>query len=120
MPKNAVPSYESKFFIDEYGLSGIRDWEASYSVPQQTINALGAGFVRSVYSGPLQGNLSLTRDMIFNSDPILSYTGDAALSGTLIYDTYLDQGTEKVFGFTEGYLTNYSVSCGVGGTEGGI
>ena len=37
MPKNAVPSYESKFFIDEYGLSGIRDWEASYSVPQQTI-----------------------------------------------------------------------------------
>ena len=86
MPKNAVPSYESKFFIDEYGLSGIRDWEASYSVPQQTINALGAGFVRSVYSGPLQGNLSLTRDMIFNSDPILSYTGDAALSGTLIYE----------------------------------
>ncbi len=115
MPKNAVPSYESKFFIDEYGLSGIRDWEASYSVPQQTINALGAGFVRNVYNGPLQGNLSFTRDMIFNSDPVLSYTGDAALSGTLIYDTYLDQGTEKVFGFTEGYLTNYSVSCGVGG-----
>ena len=114
MPKNAVPSYESKFFIDEYGLSGIRDWEASYSVPQQTINAFGAGFVRNVYNGPLQGNLSFTRDMIFNSDPVLSYTGDAALSGTLIYDTYLDKGTEKVFGFTEGYLTNYSVRCGVG------
>ena len=33
----------------------------------------------------------------------------------MIYDTYLDQGTEKVFGFEKGYLTNYSVSCGVGG-----
>jgi len=115
MPKNAVPSYESKFFINEYGISGIRDWDAGYNVPQQTINALGAGFVRNVYNGPLQGNLSFKRDMIFNSDPILSYTGEDSVGGTMIYDTYLDQGTEKVFGFEKGYLTNYSVSCGVGG-----
>jgi hypothetical protein len=115
MPKNAVPSYESKFFINEYGISGIRDWDANYNVSQQTVNALGAGFVRNVYDAPLQGQLSLSRDIIFNSDPILSYTGEEAVSGTLIYDTYLDGGGAKVFGFDSGYLTDYSVSCGVGG-----
>jgi len=99
MPKNAVPSYESKFFINEYGISGIREWDASYSVSQQTVNALGAGFVRNVYNDTLQGQLSITRDIIFNSDPILSYTGEEAVSGTLIYDTYLDGGRGKSFWF---------------------
>jgi hypothetical protein len=115
MPKNAVPSYESQFFINEQGISGIRDWSASYSVPQQTVDVLGAGFVRNVYSEPLQGELSLSRDIIYNADPILTYTGDAPVSGTLIYDTYLGDGGEKVFGFNTGYLTSYSVNCAVGG-----
>jgi len=124
MPKNAVPSYESQFFLRSdprdaspamYGVSGIRDWSASYSIPETTINVLGAGFVRNIYDGPLQGQLSLTRDLILNDDPVLTYTGEDSFSGTLIYDTYIGDGGEKVFGFNSGYLTNYSVSCGVGG-----
>ena len=48
MAKNAVPSYESQFFLRSdpegappatYGVSGIRDWSASYNVPETTINA---------------------------------------------------------------------------------
>ena len=42
-------------------------------------------------------------------------TGEDSFSGTLIYDTYIGNGDEKVFGFNSGYLTNYSVNCGVGG-----
>jgi hypothetical protein len=124
MAKNAVPSYESQFFLRSdpvgappamYGVSGIRDWSASYNIPETTINALGVGFVRNVYGGPLQGQLSLTRDLILNKDPVLTYTGEDSFSGTLIYDTNLGNGDEKVFGFNSGYLTNYSVNCGVGG-----
>ena len=123
MAKNAVPSYESRFFLSsqdgdtvlQYGISGIRNWDAGYSVPQKTINALGAGFVRNVYSGPLEGRMSLSRDMVYNVDPVLTYTGENAVAGTLIYDTNLGNGDEKVFGFNSGYLTEYSVSCGVGG-----
>ena len=124
MAKNAVPSYESRFFLRSdpagappamYGVSGIRNWSASYNIPETTINALGVGFVRNVYGGPLQGQLSLTRDLILNKDPVLTYTGEDSFSGTLIYDTNIGNGDEKVFGFNSGYLTNYSVSCGVGG-----
>ena len=52
---------------------------------------------RSVYGGPLQGQLSLTRDLILNNDPVLTYTGEDSFSGTLIYDTYIGNGDEKSF-----------------------
>tara|TARA_R100000008_G_C3548933_1_gene149220 strand:- start:39 stop:1019 length:981 start_codon:yes stop_codon:yes gene_type:complete len=114
MAKNAVPSYESKFYINEYGISGIRDWDASYSVPEARINALGCGFIRNIYAGPLQGELSFTRDLLVNSDPVLTFTGTDPVSGTLVYDTEFGNGDEKVFGFNTGYLTNYSVNCQLG------
>jgi hypothetical protein len=113
MAKNAVPSYEQQFFVNGTGLSGIRDISAGYSVPEERIDALGAGFVRNIYAGPLQGSMSFARDILYD-DPILRFTGESPLSGTLIYDTELDGGGEKVLGFNTGYLTDYSVNCGVG------
>ena len=114
MAKNAVPSYEQKFFLNGIGISGVRDISVGYQVPEHRVDALGAGFVRNIYAGPLQGSVSFSRDVIYD-DPILLLTGEAPASGTLIYDTELDGGGEKVLGFNTGYLTDYSISCGIGG-----
>ena len=113
MAKKAVPSYEQQFFVNGTGLSGIRDISAGYTVPEERVDALGAGFVRNIYAGPLQGSMSFARDILYD-DPILRFTGESPLSGTLIYDTELDGGGEKVLGFNTGYLTDYRVNCNIG------
>tara|TARA_Y100000310_G_scaffold114451_1_gene112946 strand:- start:3844 stop:4821 length:978 start_codon:yes stop_codon:yes gene_type:complete len=122
MSYNSVPSYEQKFFTHaEIGgvthdgaVSGIQNWNAGYDLSEATIDILGAGFVQSIYSGPLEGEVSFSRAYIMGDDPVLMHTGEHAVSGSLIYDSYLNQGTEKVFGFNSGYLTRYAVNCSVG------
>ena len=111
MPNNASPSYEQIFYLGGTGVSGIRNLSAGYSVAQKTIRALGAGFVQEVIAEPLRGEMSMTRDMLYQ-DPVLGLTGEAPVSGTLLYGVELD-GAEKVYGFNTGYLTSYSINCDV-------
>ncbi len=111
MPNNASPSYEQIFYLGGTGVSGIRNLSAGYSVGQKQIKALGAGFTQEVISEPLRGDMSMTRDMLYQ-DPVLGLTGEAAISGTLLYGVELD-GAEKVYGFNTGYLTSYSINCNV-------
>ena len=107
MPNNASPSYEQIFYLDGTGVSGIRIVSAGYSVGQKQVRALGAGFIREVIAEPLQGELSMTRDLLYQ-DPVLGLTGEAPVSGTLLYDVEMN-GAEKVYGFNTGYLTSYSI-----------
>ena len=65
MPNNASPSYEQMFFMGGTGVSGIRNISAGYTVGQKQVKALGAGFVQEVIAEPLQGELSMTRDMLY-------------------------------------------------------
>ena len=111
MPNNASPSYEQIFYLDGTGVSGIRNLSAGYSVGQKQVRALGAGFIREVIAEPLQGELSMTRDLLYQ-DPVLGLTGEAPVSGTLLYDVEMN-GAEKVYGFNTGYLTSYSINCDV-------
>ena len=111
MPNNASPSYEQIFYLGGTGVSGIRNLSAGYSVGQKQIKALGAGFTQEVISEPLRGDMSMTRDMLYQ-DPVLGLTGEAPISGTLLYGVELD-GAEKVYGFNTGYLTSYSINCNV-------
>tara|TARA_R100000458_G_C8233997_1_gene214872 strand:- start:116 stop:1063 length:948 start_codon:yes stop_codon:yes gene_type:complete len=111
MPNNASPSYEQMFFMGGTGVSGIRNISAGYTVGQKQVKALGAGFVQEVIAEPLQGELSMTRDMLYQ-DPVLNMTGEGAVSGTLLHGVQMD-GAEKVYGFNTGYLTSYSVNCNV-------
>lgn len=111
MANNASPSYEQIFYLGGTGVSGIRNLSAGYSVGQKQVRALGAGFVREVIAEPLQGELSMTRDLLYQ-DPVLDLTGEAPVSGTLLYGVELD-GAEKVYGFNTGYLTSYSINCDV-------
>ena len=111
MPNNASPSYEQIFYLGGTGVSGIRNLSAGYSVGQKQIKALGAGFTQEVIAEPLRGEMSMTRDMLYQ-DPVLGLTGEAPVSGTLLYGVELD-GAEKVYGFNTGYLTSYSINCDV-------
>ena len=111
MPNNASPSYEQIFYLDGTGVSGIRNLSAGYSVGQKQVRALGAGFIREVIAEPLQGELSMTRDLLYQ-DPVLGLTGEAPVSGTLLYDVEMN-GAEKVYGFNTGYPTSYSINCDV-------
>jgi hypothetical protein len=124
MAKNAVPSYEQKFFTHSeiggitknYEISGIQNISAGYDLSQNTVDVLGAGFTQSVYDGPLEGDFSFSRQYVVAVDPILEHTGDHSISGSLIYSSDLNDTSPKVFGFDSGYLTDYTVSCAVGDT----
>ena len=111
MDKNASPSYEQIFYLGGTGVSGIRNLSAGYSVGQKQIRTLGAGFVHEVIAEPLRGEMSMTRDMLYQ-DPVLNLTGETPVSGTLLHGVELD-GAEKVYGFNTGYLTSYSINCDV-------
>ena len=113
MAYNASPSYEHIFYIGGTGISGIRDLSFSYNVARNPINALGMGHVQPVLAETLQGEISMTRDLIY-VDPILNLTGDQSVDGSIVYATELDQSNGQVIGFTSGYLTSYSVSTSVG------
>jgi len=105
MSRQSVANYEQKFFLNNQGISGIQNVSMNYSANEVPINILGVGFASSIYNGPPQGQISLDRDILYQ-DPVLNYTGEIPVSGTLVYDNDL-----KVIGFNSGYLTNYSVDC---------
>jgi len=113
MAYNASPSYEHIFYIGGTGISGIRDLSFSYNVARSPINALGMGHIQSVLAETLQGEISMTRDLIY-IDPILNLTGDQSVDGSIIYASDLRESNGQVIGFTSGYLTSYSVNASVG------
>ena len=113
MAYNASPSYEHIFYIGGTGISGITDLSMSYSVARRPINILGGGHIQPTLAEPPQGEISFTRNYIYN-DPLLDLTGDYGVDGSLIYAADLDESEGQVIGFTSGYLTNYSISADVG------
>ena len=60
----------------------------------------------SVANGEPQKSLSLTRNLLYQ-DPILNYTGNLAMDGSINYGQYS-------YGFKKGYLTEYMVNCAIG------
>ena len=113
MAYNASPSYEHIFYVGGTGISGVTDLSMSYSVARRPINVLGGGHIQPILAEPPQGEISFTRNYIYN-DPLLGLTGDYGVDGSLIYATDLDENSGQVIGFTSGYLTNYSISADVG------
>jgi len=113
MAYNASPSYEHIFYVGGTGISGITDLSMSYSVARRPINVLGGGHIQPILAEPPQGEISFTRNYIYN-DPLLDLTGDYGVDGSLIYASDLNESAGQVIGFTSGYLTNYSISADVG------
>lgn len=99
-------NHESRFFVDGYELSGVENVAFSYQNPTSISKFMGTtnGFV--TLNGPTNQNVSFSRVLTY-SDPILNYTGDSPVSGSLYYE-------DKHYGFESGYLLDYSLNCAVG------
>lgn len=103
---NAVLNYEQSFYLSGILLSGVTNINGGYSIQENPINIIGKGYKYPVRNGNLVGNFDISKYYI-GQDPILNYTGDHAISGSINYQ-------DKSFGFVDGYLTEYSISAGIG------
>lgn len=103
--KNAVSSYEQRFYVSGVLLSGVTTLEGGYSVEESPINILGKGYTYPVRQRPLVGNFNIGKYYI-GKEPLLNYTGDSPMSGSINYG-------DKSFGFESGYLTQYSISASI-------
>ena len=97
---------EVRIFISGQELSGIDNASISYSNSSNIIKPLGSTKGLTVNGGPTDQKVSFSRYLIYN-DPIISYTGDVNMSGSIHYNG-------ESYGFESGYLNNYSVNCAVG------
>ena len=99
-------NYESRFFADGYELSGIENLSFSYTNPTSVGKAMGItnGFI--LLNGPASQQVAISRFLTYN-DPVLNYTGESPISGSLYYD-------DNHYGFQSGYLLDYSLNCAVG------
>jgi len=103
---NAVLNYEQSFYLSGIPLSGVTNIDGGYSIQESPINIIGQGYTYPVRNDSLIGNFNISRYYI-GADPLLNYTGDHAISGSINYQ-------DKSFGFIDGYLTEYSLSAGIG------
>jgi len=110
--KNAVLNYEQQFYLSGIPLSGVTSLDGGYSIDESSVNIIGKGHTYPVARGPLVGNFRISKYYIGN-EPLLNYTGDNAISGSINYYNE-SKPNVKNFGFTSGYLTEYSVSAGIG------
>lgn len=104
--KNAVLNYEQAFYLSGILLSGVTSIDGSYSINENPINVIGQGYTYPTLNGEMVGNFSIQKYYI-GADPLLNYIGDNPISGSINFNN-------KSFGFSEGYLTSYELSCSVG------
>ena len=99
-------NYESQFFVSGQELSGIESIDIGYNNSANITKPLGYSQGVTTVAGPTEQAVSLSRYLIY-VDPILNYTGDINMSGSIHYDG-------ASYGFESGYLNSYSVNCAVG------
>lgn len=101
-----VTNSENKFFISGREILGVQNIDLSYAHSYSASRFVGIGSAHTLVSSPAQQNLSISRYLIYQ-DPILNYTGDSSVSGSINYNG-------KAYGFSSGFLTEYGVNCAVG------
>lgn len=87
-------------------LSGVTDVGGGYNIDESQINIIGQGYQYPIRQGPLVGNFNINKYYI-GKDVLLNYTGKDSFSASINYG-------DASFGFESGYLSEYSVSAGIG------
>jgi hypothetical protein len=100
-------NYESRVFISGQELSGINNIDLSYSNSANIAKPLGYSKGIAISSADSQKTMSISRDYIFSSDPLLKYTGDFSSSGSIHYE-------DSSYGFDTAYMTEYMINFAVG------
>lgn len=104
--KSSISNYDQTLYIDGRAVSGVTSINGGYDINQEPIHILGKGFAFGVKQGPLVGSFDISKYYI-GKEVLLNYTGDNPIKGSINYG-------DKTFGFEAGYLTEYSLSCGIG------
>jgi hypothetical protein len=104
--KNASLNYEHQFYLNGVLLSGVTNVGGGYSIDESPINIIGKGHAFPVRNGPLVGNFDITKYYV-GQETLLQYIDNTPISGSINYG-------DKSFGFTNGYLSEYSISFGIG------
>ena len=104
--KGANLNYEQKLFINGIPVSGVTNIDGSYEISEEPINIIGKGYAYPVRQGPLVGNFNVSKYYI-GKEQFLDYVGSTPIDGSIHYG-------DKNFGFTQGYLSEYSFSAGIG------
>lgn len=110
--KNAIQNYEQQFYLSGILLSGVTNLNGQYSIDESPINIIGKGYTYPVRQSPLVGEFQISKYYI-GKDPLLDYVGDNPISGSINFVSP-SSDDDKSFGFTSGFLTEYSVSAGIG------
>lgn len=104
--KNAVSNYEQEFYIDGIKVPGVTNIDGGYRISEEPINIIGKGFTYPLRQGPLVGNFNINKYFV-GKDIFLDYINDNSFNGSINYDN-------KNFGFSDGYLDQYSITAGIG------
>ena len=99
---------EQCFFLNGEKLSGLSNVSIGYSNPLELSPTLGNAGFGFMLNGPTEATIEFNRFLIA-ADPVLNFTGDSSFSGAFNYGG-------RSYYFETGYLSSYSVSCGVGQT----
>lgn len=103
---SSVLNAEQFFSVNGMALSGVVGISMGYTNPLELSPTLGNSSYGYSLNAPIENVVEFSRSLIYN-DPILDFTGDLSFSGSYNYGG-------RSYSFESGYLTNYSVSCGVG------
>jgi hypothetical protein len=108
-------NYEQTIVVNGCALSGVTSIDGNYGISEKAIKVAGVGFIDALIQRPLEGNFSISRQMV-SLDPLLEtnalgkYSFDEDdINGVILYDN-----NRKGFGFKKGRVNNYSISCSVG------
>jgi len=108
-------NYDCHFFISGVDgspsareLSGVESLDIGYSNSSNVLAPLGSTRGLTAVGGATSQTVSFSRNLIYE-DPILAFTGASeAMAGSFNYNN------NSSYGFTNGYLSSYSVNCAVG------
>jgi len=103
---NQILNADQLFFINGQKLSGVSSLSLGYTNPLENSPVLGNAGFGFAMNGPVEGVVEFSRSLVYQ-DPLLNFTGDSSFSGNFSYGN-------RAYSFESGYLTSYSVSCGVG------
>jgi hypothetical protein len=101
-----IENYENKVFITGQELIGVESVNLSYSNSYSASRFLGMSRGAALVSADTQKTVSFSRYLIYN-DPIFSMNQNTPISGSIHYNG-------GSYGFSSGFLTDYSVNCAVG------
>ena len=103
---NTILNYDLSFRLGGYDLSGVSSIGLASDFGVGFIPTLGNKSFGMTKVSPSKSSLSMNRSLIYD-DPVLGYTGDSPCSGIFTRNSIS-------YGFSSGFLTNYSISCSVG------